>query len=255
MSTSEPPPVPPGAPPPPPPPSTPATSTIWRAQRWPAQAVFVALTVVAAAVVYAIVTLAEERSLVGDSGIESRADFLRLVELDDRVGTLNDVFLALILITACAFVTWMFRAAKNSEALGRTSPRFAPGWSIGGWLIPIANFVIPVLIMQDLWRGSDASAGRDDHTWKIGNRSLLVGFWWGCLLFGRLLIAIGGSNVESGSLDEIQSGIDLQIGGNLLSLSAAVLGVLVVRAITQRQDECLRTQQAQWTAPPPPPAP
>ena len=30
----------------------------------------------------------------------------------------------------------------NAELLGRTNPRFGPGWTIGGWFIPVANMVL-----------------------------------------------------------------------------------------------------------------
>jgi hypothetical protein len=193
----------------------------------------------------------EQRSLISDD--LGFSDLERLAELDDRVGTLNDVFIALAAITLIAFMTWMWRAAKNNQALGRPQPRFGPGWSIGGWLIPLANLVIPVLIVQDLWRGSDASVPRDDARWRIGPRSALVGWWWGVLLFGRVLIAAGNATFNEGG-DSLQRGIDLQIVGNLTSLAAVVLAILVVRRISDRQEECLRVQQSHWANPPAPPA-
>jgi hypothetical protein len=215
------------------------------------------------AVLYALATQFEQLSLLpGDGQRPPASDLNRLIELDDRVDTLNDVFLALIVITVITFMIWMFRAAKNNEALARPAPRFGPGWAIGGWLIPLANVVIPVLIMQDLWRGSDPSVPRGDTRWKIGNRSLLVGFWWGLLFFGRVFVAVGNSRFNDGStIDDLRSAINLQIVGNIASVAAAVLGILVVRAITARQEECLRVQNEQWTqrgdapTPPIPPTP
>lgn len=199
---------------------------------------------------YALVTQIEQRSEVSDLGsFGSIPDLGRLQELDDRIDDLNTAFLALALITGVTFIVWMWRAAKNNAALGRSQPRFGPGWAIGGWLIPLANLVIPVLIMQDLWRGSDASIPRGDSRWKIGDRSVLVGFWWGLLLFGRVMIGAGGATINQGSLDDLKSGVELEIVGSLCTLAAVVLAVHVVRKITQRQQECLRAQQA----PPPPP--
>ena len=68
------------------------------------------------------------------------------------VSLLSFAILVLIII-------WTYRATKNNEALGRMYPRLKPGWAIAGWLIPLANAVIPLLILQDLWRGSE----RDDE--------------------------------------------------------------------------------------------
>ncbi len=66
----------------------------------------------------------------------------------------SSLFVVVQLVIVVLFIVWMFRAAKNNEALGRSNARFGPGWSIGSWFIPIANLVIPVLIVQDLWRGA-----------------------------------------------------------------------------------------------------
>jgi hypothetical protein len=203
-------------------------------------------------VVYAIATLFGQRGLIPSSRLDlSRLDLSRLLELDDRIDTLNDTNLALVVITGVAFIVWTFRAAKNNAALGRAGARFGPGWAIAGWVIPIANLVIPVLIIQDLWRGSDSGVPRGDPRWKIGNRSLLVGFWWGLFLAGRVLVAAGNGTVDNGSLDDWRSGVDLQIAGNVGSLASAVVGIMVVRAITARQEECRRVQAS--GAPPPPP--
>ena len=58
-----------------------------------------------------------------------------------------------------------FRLAKNHQALGRPGTRWTPGWAIAGWLIPLANSVIPYLQIRELWRGSDPELGPDAYGW------------------------------------------------------------------------------------------
>src|SRR3982074_343572 len=41
-------------------------------------------------------------------------------------------------------IIWLYRAAKNNEALGRQNPRLGPGWAIGGGVIPFADFWGPL---------------------------------------------------------------------------------------------------------------
>ena len=38
--------------------------------------------------------------------------------------------------------------------------RWTPGWAIGGWFIPLANFVIPFLVVLETWRRSDPDVRR-----------------------------------------------------------------------------------------------
>lgn len=162
-----------------------------------------------------------------------------------------------VLVTGVLVIIWMWRAAKNNQALGRERPRFGPGWAIGGWLIPIANLVIPVLMMQDLWRGSDSSIPRGDMRWKIADRSPLVGWWWGLWIAssGVLSFAGGGNENLVNTLSKLQSNLRFGVVSAVLSVGASVLALLVVRRLSQRQDECLRVQNEQWAQqlPPPPP--
>ena len=94
-----------------------------------------------------------------------------------------------VLVVAPVFVVWLWRAAKNQQALGRRPERLGSGWAIGGWFVPLANLAIPVLVVQDLWRGSTTTIERDDPRWRIADRSWLVGWWWGLLLAALLGIS------------------------------------------------------------------
>ena len=144
----------------------------------------------------------------------------------------------------------MWRAAKNNEALGRMNPRFGPGWSIGGWFIPIANFVIPILIMQDLWRGSDPGVSRGDPGWRTGRGSGLIGWWWAVFLLGG---HPGLRRFRQRGLEPLDRRHQAVQPGRarsacVASVAAAVLAISVVRKLTARQEACLRAQQAAWHA-------
>jgi hypothetical protein len=152
------------------------------------------------------------------------------------------------LATAIVFIVWFFRAAKNNESLGRLRPRLGPGWAIGGWFIPLAFLVIPVLIAQDLWRGSNPDIPRGDDRWRIAPRSALVGWWWACLLLSRVSLFIGNGKSTRLDVNDLQSSIKGGLFGQILTIAAAVLAILVVRAITDRQNACLKAQQEAWTS-------
>ncbi len=243
MATSEPP-----SRPPPPGFISSLASPRWRGLRSWSYAAFVGLGLIAIVLLVIVVT---EIQMLGvlDHPLETRSEALDFVDLNNRLDDLDDAFLALALITGVVFITWMWRAAKNNEALGRERARFGPGWAIGGWLIPIANFVIPVLMMQDLWRGSNSTIPRGDTRWKIGDRSALIGWWWGLAIASRFLNAVGNGVGDSPVLDDVRSGVSVQVVGNAMSIAAAVLAILVVHQLSRRQDECLRVQNEQWAQP------
>jgi len=262
MATSDPPSVPPSSPPRAldAAPGYAVVVPVWRRQQGFVNALTVLLAFDVLAALFLIGSLVNRIVFINDVenlrfGFNVRA---RANEVDDLAQAAGITLLVLSLATAVVFIIWMFRAAQNNAALGREHPRFGPGWAIGGWFIPFAFFVIPVLVMQDLWRGSTTLTARGDMRWKIADRSALVGWWWAALLLSLLSGTID-SNHPDTTLSDLRAADTLSIIGTCFRVAAAVLAILVVRKLTERQEECLRVQQAQWSsrpgAPPPPAAP
>jgi hypothetical protein len=67
---------------------------------------------------------------------------------DDDAPTLTAALV--FVLTALAFIQWLHRVRRNLESLGFTGLRWSPAWSVGAWLIPIANLVIPLLIVNEI---------------------------------------------------------------------------------------------------------
>ncbi|MCW6009469.1 DUF4328 domain-containing protein [Micromonospora sp. CPCC 205371] len=60
----------------------------------------------------------------------------------------------LLLVAATLVVVWLYRARRNLDKLGTAEGAMGPGWAIGGWFIPFANFVIPFRVTSAVARGS-----------------------------------------------------------------------------------------------------
>lgn len=247
-----PPPTPPVAPPPPPAGQPVVASQVprWRSSRGLTAVLPLLFAADAVAALIAVFALVKRLGVLND--IENNGLSVDVINRDsDAVDLANGATLTLFilsLVTAIFFITCMWRVAKNNEALGRQQPRLGPGWAIGGWFIPIANLVIPVLVMQDLWRGSDPSVPRGDMRWKIGPRSALVGWWWGLLLLSFVRVTFGGQDRErSRTVSDVRTNTTFVLIGMAFTVAAAVLAILIVRRITARQEECLRAQQQAWT--------
>src|SRR5262249_5509194 len=134
----------------------------WRSLRGLTTVLTVVFTIDGIAAIVAVVALFIRLGTLNDID-NNGLTFERLQHDHDAVNFANNAAAVLgffALVAAILFIIWMWRAAKNNEALERSQPRLGPGWAIGGWFIPLANLVIPVLVAQDLWRGSDASVPR-----------------------------------------------------------------------------------------------
>lgn len=150
---------------------------------------------------------------------------------DDLVHSAGQVLLILVAVTGIVFLVWQWRSARNAEALDRFGARFGPVWSIGGWFIPLANLVIPVLVMQDLWRSFDPRPSIEGF--RKNPRSGLIGWWWGVFVISGFLSR--GGTASSSSLSDLRSAEDAASFGAALFAVAAILAIAVVSGISTRQ--------------------
>ena len=155
--------------------------------------------------------------------------------------------------TFVLLIIWLYRAAKNNEALGRQNPRLGAGWAIGGWFIPIAWWVLPFIVLDDVWRGSDPSIPRGDPSWR---RSKTLPAIWAWAVTAAILtipnfIASSGGDVRADEPEKVRRDDILRIIGALGGIIAAVLAIVVIRKVAARQEEALRAQQAAAGSPPP----
>jgi hypothetical protein len=136
------------------------------------------------------------------------------------------------LVAAAAFVAWLYRARRNATRLGG-SLKWAPGWAVGAWLIPVGNLVIPYLVVQDLRRAGGPA-----------RQPAPVGWWWASVLVAVLLnglvrlydVATTGDGVfKETALDTRAVAYPLWTAGTVAVVVTALLSVCVVRRITEEQ--------------------
>ena len=97
-------------------------------------------------------------------------------------------FVVGILTVAAAVVTiiWMFRIASNHRSLHRGTT-WGPGWAIGGWFAPPFLYIVPTLMLREMWQASDPDVpvGGD---WK-SRPSTLLPFAW-LVLYGVIPLVL-----------------------------------------------------------------
>lgn len=73
----------------------------------------------------------------------------------------------LFLAAGVLFVIWFYRAYENLRPLAAPEPRRDSGWTLGAWFVPILNLVLPKLMLNEIWRGSDPDPARDPSEVRI----------------------------------------------------------------------------------------
>lgn len=161
------------------------------------------------------------------------ASFDELQDADDATAGGAGLLVLALLVTGITWLVWQYRHAKNARALGQTDG-LGPGWAIGGWFIPVANWVVPQLQVKQAAEASDPTGARKAPP--------IVIVWW-------VLWVIGGiagfgtrsrGEQEITSIDDIESfqSADQVAGASMfVFIAAAVVAIVMVRTLSRRQHE------------------
>ena len=126
--------------------------------------------------------------------------------------------------------------------------RFTPGWAVGWWFVPFANLVKPFQAMRELWK---ASGGEEN--WGHARTWSLIGWWWAAWLTAGVLGRIGGAVIGGATtLETVRSGGRVLLLTELVVLAAAILAIVLIRSVVDRQRR-LRERIADAGYPPPRP--
>ncbi|HEY3022073.1 MAG TPA: DUF4328 domain-containing protein [Actinomycetota bacterium] len=169
---------------------------------------------------------------------------------DNRVALSVRLWLVLLVATIVVWLIWQHRAHANLRALG-TELEYSPGWAVGFWLIPIANLWKPFQVNRELWKASgDVNDWRSQRTWPV------LGWWWASWISAGVLGRVAAAARESAETPmEIRSADIVDLLSTAVVVASAVLAILLVRSVIERQDRLAAAVPHVPAPPPPPPRP
>ncbi|MFG1797645.1 DUF4328 domain-containing protein [Nocardia sp. NPDC049149] len=80
-----------------------------------------------------------------------------------------------LFLAGVSFLAWLWRARLTAERMAPGGHLLKRGWTIGGWFVPLANLILPALVVGDVHRASRTPAHAGGAT---ASYSLLVAGWW-----------------------------------------------------------------------------
>jgi hypothetical protein len=190
---------------------------------------------------------------IGEQGLLARIANLEFVSeeevtrSDGRVGAVAVAQALTLVVTGIVWLIWQHRGQANLVSARVSGLRFTPGWAVGWWFVPFANLVKPFQTMRELWK---ASRGEEDwgqsRTWRV------IGWWWAAWLTAGVLGRVGAAMVgEATTIESVRSGSRVLLLTELVILAAAILAIVLIRSVMDRQGR-LRERIAD---PGPPPRP
>lgn len=142
--------------------------------------------------------------------------------------------LVVMLGTAILVLMWIHRANYNARALGATRMEFTPGWAVGWYFIPIANFWKPYQAMKEICRASL----RPSRWWEEKAPSLLP-LWW-----GLWLLSSGAGGISwTASTEEVES--VSEIVRQALNIPLALVLIRIISQVHLMQMAHYRTRDAE----------
>lgn len=160
--------------------------------------------------------------------------------LPDTVTVVDPVWLLSLLTAAAAVTAWLYHAHGHAERLGGALA-WARGWTVGGWLLPGANLVIPYLVARDVRRATGDGPPAP------------VGWWWASVLVTLLVHLLGwwygmatasGASLARTALDTRTVAYPLWTTGTVAVVVTVFFTVRVVRRITAAQQRPAGTGRA-----------
>ena len=131
----------------------------------------------------------------------------------------------LIDVSACAVLVlrWIHRTNANAHTF-TDEMSISPGWAVGWFFVPIANWFKPYQGVRETWNASHEAAGQVD---EIGTP--LLGWWWGLWLAVTIGSRVSSRMLEnSGGLDPGAATIEL-----LSWLLTLPLSLVLIRLMQQ----------------------
>ena len=153
-----------------------------------------------------------------------------LDDADDVVSAMASVLGVISLAILVVYIVYTWRASKNTE-LWDSSPRtWTPGWTIAGWFIPIANFVIPGLVMSDLWQRTPEPSPNPEYGRR--NSTGIIWFWWVAFVIGYVGSRL---DIDPDTLSAARSQDWINIVASIVLAASAIPLIAIVRTLARRQ--------------------
>jgi hypothetical protein len=153
----------------------------------------------------------------------------------------------MLILTAIAFMTWLYRSRANLRAFGTRRLRYSRNWAVFGFLIPVLNLFRPYQVTREVWQASDPST-TDPFDWKEIETPHLIRIWWGTFVAFSMLKLLAAWMMSSSAYDPLR----LQLA-QVVDLTADLMAATSVTLVYFVVDRITEAQEVKWSRLGPPP--
>ena len=162
----------------------------------------------------------------------------RIAASDHFVRVVAGLWMPAVIVGFVVLIIWVYEARTNLGAFRWGPFAYSQGWAIGAFLVPVANFCLPPLVVREIWKASDPALppfAPAPFSTRPGTPMVVV--WWGtflCADLAGLIVRVLASGASQG-LSTLRLVTDVRIAMSALLLAFVVLTVVIAREIARRQ--------------------
>jgi hypothetical protein len=163
------------------------------------------------------------------------------VDLPSGALALQRVSAIVSAVTYLTWLMWQYRVHANAKQLTPDRVKTSPAWGVLCWFVPFVNLVKPYLVIREISRAG-SPRGR-------GPGARLTPWWWACWLGGYTTAMAAIASLVIDVIEVLNLQPDTQrasvafsertmllfLAAEILVATAALLGAVIVRAITAAQ--------------------
>jgi len=149
---------------------------------------------------------------------------------ENRQGIIAIVYVLTYILTAIAFLKWVYRATLNSGGFGAKRMTNTPGWSVGWYFVPIMTLFKPFEAMKEIWQVS-----LYPPRWRLQPVSGLLRWWWGLWLISNFVAQIV-FRFPGESVEDLQLSTNLSILSSLIGIPLTLVAIRMISAIAGNQE-------------------
>ena len=176
----------------------------------------------------------EERRI----GWDGRSTYDDWIIARDAAGAFVGLFWLAWIAGFVVLLVWLHKAHTATQQMWPGKRKWGSGWTVGGWFIPLANMVIPKLVINEIERIATAPrvGGRVDEGWRRCGTSALGWVWWLALTPGIFVWQIGATITDAPETTPSDLRIGYWVQGLALLAIAIGLaaGAVFFRRLTRR---------------------
>ncbi len=152
-------------------------------------------TLQVAALVWAIVNIGAAvlalRALQGFEDWHDGETNVGWFDAHDAMNTAMKVSYGVGLALFVGFVVWSYQLTRSTSRHGITDRRWTPGWAAGCWFIPLANLLLPLLVLRENERIAETAANGRPTMWVHARPRVTSLLGWIFVVAGTIMAFVG----------------------------------------------------------------